>query len=366
MLMNWNALNPKEQEALAGILTSSCTRTEINWAISRSFHPGDSLPRLVGRHGKLPEPQRFQAQLRDLIKVAVERERLKSLVEKIQQMKLGYVTFRNLGHLVTVGGSTVSVSGTAGFEFQGAANQLGIVDFSALMRRLAEIKEATCRFVWSGSNTGPRSLGTGILVGDDLVLTSHHVLESHIPSDLRNSVAAPPPELSCEFDYADTDYADPKLPRALAAVASQKDWLVSCSPHDAAAQAAGRNPSSPDLLDYALVRLAGTAPPAGGKTRGFETPSNIDIGKDGMPIMVVQYPEQDPLSVSFGKTVRTQEGDARVRYDADTSGGSSGSGVYLLPTCSLISLHQGTDRGAGYNQGIPLSLILAHRKRQRL
>ncbi|MGR9202823.1 S1 family peptidase [Rhizobium leguminosarum] len=353
--MDWNALNLDEQRSLSAILASTCRVGEINAAIGGCFRPADSLATLVSKHAELPAEQRFHAQLIDLVRLGVEKGRLNAFVGKVRQIKHGYVTFRNLAQLMAVGSSTVSVSRIGGFELQGAANQLGMVDFAALLRRLGEITEATCRFV---RTVGGRkeSIGSGILVGEDLVLTNYHL--NLIRSDLTGGTT-PDPAVSCEFDYAGNE------PGASVSISTHEGWLVAFSPDDAGAQAAGKAPSSIERLDYALIKLAKPAPLAGGIARAFETPVKINASNDGLPIMVVHYPEQESLSVSFGKTVRAQEGNTRVRYDADTSKGTSGSGVYLLPTCSWIALHQGGDQVAGYNQGIPVGFILEHRLSQR-
>ncbi|MVO95500.1 trypsin-like serine peptidase [Rhizobium leguminosarum] len=351
--MNWDALNPNEQRSLADILASSCNVADVNLAIGGSFRPGDRLAKLVSEHAELREEQRFHAQLCDLVKLGVNMERLNAFVEAIRKIKLGYVTFRNLEALVAAGSPNLSIPQEGEFQLQGAANQLGIVEFEALMRRLAEIKEATCRIVRTDGNSR-ESLGTGILVGEDLVLTGYHLGFVRPDFDGRT---APPPWLSCEFDFSSAATWGVSAP-----IAAHEGWLAAFSPDDAGARAAGRNPSSKDLLDYALIKLAGPAPPAGGMARAFESPSNVDISKDGLPILVVHYPGQESLSVSMGKIVRTQEGVPRVRYDADTCEGSSGAGVYLFPTCSWIALHQGAD--TEFNQGIPIGLIREHRLRK--
>jgi hypothetical protein len=357
--MDWNSLSPAQRTSLADILASSCSLTDINRAIGRSFNAGDSLDVLTVRRSDVPEKRRFRAQVGELVSLAHEIGRLGSFVYKILEIKIGYAAFRNLSDMLTVAGSTVSVSGEHGFEFQSAANRLGIVDFEALLERLAAIKEATCRFVLSGP-AGERSLGTGVLVGEDLILTNHHVLKDYISPTFRHARPPPPPGLGCQFDYS-----GPKRQCVTVPLVANQDWLVGVSPEDAVANANANHIPVGDGLDYALVRLARFAPPAGGRPRAFETPPSGGTFRLGMPIIVVQYPGQDRLSASFGTTIAMNENATRLTYDADTMGGTSGSGVYRLPDCAMISLHQGGNPGAGYNQGIPISLILAHLHRGR-
>ncbi len=357
--MDWNSLSSNQQKAFANILASSCSPAEIDQAIARSFKPSDRLAALTARNRNLSKQENFRAQLNELVRIASDQSRLQYFVREIRRIKVGYVAFRNLPDLLQVTDLTVTVSGTPGFEFQGAANRLGIVDFEALLKRMAEIKEATCRFIVSDQEGGAQraSLGTGVLVGEDLVLTNHHVLRDYIRHDFSGTNAPPPATLRCEFDYSGSN-------GALTSVAlADQNWVVDLSPEGGAAQARGQGAPPPDPLDYALVRLATRAPPAGGKQREFETPLNVTTVDNGLPVMVVHYPGQHPLSASFGKTVGMHPNDTRVHYDADTEKGTSGSGVYRLPDCSLICLHQGADRSAGFNQGIPIGLILEHRQR---
>lgn len=357
--MHWDSLSANQQMVFADILASSCSGTEIDQAIANCFRPSDSLSRLTARKPDLSRAENFRAQLRELVGIALKRARLADFVYEIRKIKFGYVTFRNLPELLTAADLPVTMSGQPGFEFQGAANRLGIVDFEALLKRMAEIKEATCRFTVPHPRGERRiSLGTGVLVGEDLVLTNH-VLRDYIRPDFSGRNAPPPATLVCEFDYTGTD------PAKSATLAADENWVVGLSPPGDAAAAGGAGARSPDPLDYALVRLAARAPPAGGRLREFEKPLSVASVGNGLPVMVVHYPGQDPLSVSFGKTVNMNPNDTRVRYDADTEDGTSGSGVYRLPDCALICLHQGVNRNAGYNQGIPIGLILEHRRRSR-
>ncbi|PBC08180.1 serine protease [Mesorhizobium sp. WSM3859] len=348
--MDWNSLDPDKQKVLAGILLRNCKRTEIDRAISMGFRPSDSLDTLTRKDSELPAAESAAQRLSDLIALAVENERLGSLVKGLQLIKLGSVTFRNLADLVEVGASEVSISGIQGFEFQGAANRLGIVDFDDLLKRLAEIKEATCRFILPQGESRS-SIGTGVLVAEDLVLTNCHVLEAVIGPDFTGKRMMPPAGFACEFGYSSTDKSS-----VVAPLAASESWVIALSPKAANGKAAASSPTKD--LDYALVRLAAHPALTNGQKRCFEKPANIDPFEAGVPILVVHYPGQERLSASFGKTVQNDGAQTRVRYDADTEAGTSGSGVYRLPKCSLISLHQGANRSGGYNQGIPIQAIL--------
>ncbi len=371
--MDWNSLGPDQQKSLAGILARNCNGIEIDRAIAESFQSNDSLSTLTRKYKDLAAAERYPQRLLDLVAHAVEYERLQSLVKAIQRIKLGSVTFRNLADLVDVnpdglalvGGSAVSESGRPGFEFQSAASQLRaanqprIILVEDLLKRIAEIKEATCRFVLVDEKEAPASndqaepLGTGILVGDDLILTNYHVLKDFIEMDGAGGFRPPPARLRCQFDYGRAEN-----PGQLVPLAGGPDWLAGFSTIDAGALMAGQNPIQDGHWDYALVRLAKPAPRIDGQQREFEAPSDANAFTDGLPVLVVHHPGHDPLSAAFGMTVRTQADGNSLRYSTDVVGGASGSGVYLLPKCSLVSLHQGNNPAAGYNQGIPIGRIL--------
>jgi hypothetical protein len=77
-------------------------------------------------------------------------------------------------------------------------------------------------------------------------------------------------------------------------------------------------------------------------------------------VLIIQHPEGEPLALAIG-VVQDQVTNVRLRYDADTIYGSSGSGVFNQ-ALELIALHHAGDPSspirAKYNQGIPIGLIL--------
>jgi hypothetical protein len=89
--------------------------------------------------------------------------------------------------------------------------------------------------------------------------------------------------------------------------------------------------------------------------------SSIAPVSDSLPVLIVQHPGGTPLAMAIGKSKGINENGARFRYDADTLGGSSGSGVYDQKL-DLVALHHAGDPQssirARYNQGIPIARIV--------
>lgn len=235
-------------------------------------------------------------------------------------------------HIADVEGSTGLLDGSLEATVRRRA---GFTDFALWIERFARVRRWVCRI------ETPSSLGTGFLVADDLVLTNYHVVQDQNVADPFASIIA------CRFDYS----AGP-LGVASAGVRhplTTKGWLVDKSPEDE--------------LDYALIRLATDA--AGeivdGSPRGYlpivlstPRPQPIDI------VFIVQHPEGSPLKLSVGTALAWDAGRMRLRYDANTEPGSSGSPC-LDVRLNVVALHCGRDcrhGAARFNEGIPIGLVI--------
>lgn len=223
---------------------------------------------------------------------------------------------------------------------------------------LTAIEGRVCRVDRDG-----RGVGTGFLVGPDLVLTNYHVVEQLIQA---------PHEVgrwSCRFDYK----------RALAetregrVVALAGEWLVDASrysPVDTVPDPKPREPAD-DELDHALVRLQD---PVGRQTVGAHQEgavrgwvdlragsASIDLDTRVM-ISIVQHPRTQPMKLAMGMVERLvwNSSRTRVRYTVPTEPGSSGSPVFDQ-AWRLLAIHHGgePDRIKTYNQGIPATRIAA-------
>lgn len=220
--------------------------------------------------------------------------------------------------------------------------------------------QATCRI----EGTDGKALGTGVLIGPDLVLTNQHVLLNK--HHLEGAVA--------RFDYklvVGTGVADQGRPFAF-----RTDFFES---------------SPSEKLDYALARLTAapleqmkaegdlTAAPMtelvkAGKHRGY-LPLVSRFLKAGDRVNIIQHPDGNPLKVVMTQNyVATDMSPSRLQYVADTMPGSSGSPVFNN-NWELVALHHS---GTPYppesvtdtlkkawkgkfrvNEGIPMRAILA-------
>src|SRR3954453_2828652 len=135
--------------------------------------------------------------------------------------------------------------------------------------------------------------------------------------------------------------------------------------------AEGRKGEEPD---YAILRLARSAGdeavggwPAGATPpkRGFmKLKTTGEAFAPDSPLVIVQHPSGDPLSIAFDtdSVIRLNDGKTRVRYRTNTEHGSSGSPCFNLKL-ELVALHHAGDpeydHPPEYNAGIPIDVIVA-------
>jgi Trypsin-like peptidase domain len=196
-----------------------------------------------------------------------------------------------------------------------------------------------------------------VLVSCDSVLTNYHVVENHIRGELD------PATISCRFDYArDTKGLDEGR---LVGLAAGSSWIIAQSPYDPA-DVSGVGSATTEHLDFALLRLSEAAADhdvGGGTRRG-----TVAVGRqppvpaDKAPIFIVQHPKGRPMALSIGIVQGRSENGSRIRYDADTLNGSSGSCV-LDQRLDLVAIHHSGDPSASlraqYTEGIPITGIVA-------
>lgn len=183
-------------------------------------------------------------------------------------------------------------------------------------------------------------IGTGFLLGADIIMTNYHVLEEVIESHVPSS------DVSLRFDYKQSAEGKVVAPGKEYRLV-EKDWLVDYSPASE--------------LDYALVQVDGApgAEPISGQhgapERGWLTAKRNDFNV-GDPLFIIQHPKADPLKFAVGSVTEVRSGQRRVRYTANTLAGSSGSPCFTA-NWELVALHRAG--GSSYNEGIPFSYILA-------
>lgn len=198
---------------------------------------------------------------------------------------------------------------------------------------MVRCERAVCR-IEAGSGT---ILGTGALIGPDLVVTNRHVIdwfdEKKVPlSELRA-------RFDCKVDGNGGTVLDGKVHRLASST------IVAESPKNE--------------LDFALLRLAtraGEEQPTATREarRGWLVPDYHQF-QVGEPLSIMQHPNGNPLKFAFGSVTGSRTAPERVDYTVNTEKGSSGSPCFT-PDWKLVALHRsGTDKR---NSGIPWSAIL--------
>ncbi len=251
-------------------------------------------------------------------------------------------------------GVSRSIVGTLAAPLEKYVSELKIKDLGAwitgLQTRQGQVACVTVQNV-------PR--GTGFLVGPDVALTNHHVLEDVLRGDRS------PDDVRFQFDYSRD--AEGKV-RATTNVRLAKDWRLAAAPPSTADYRADIHvlPAEGEL-DFALVRLErriGDEPREGAARRWIEVPKTPRLPEAGMQLFVLQHPMGVPLQIALDAVTEVNANKTRARYRTNTNGGSSGSPC-LDQDWNVLALHHSGDpeapsgQKARYNQGIPIATIRA-------
>jgi hypothetical protein len=199
---------------------------------------------------------------------------------------------------------------------------------------------------------GEATAGSGFLVGPDLVMTNHHVVSTEIGS-VR-------PRIVVRFDYTSQRSAAREVKLAA-------DWLLTSSPPSPLDDIPvdGREPTM-DQLDFAIIRLdtlVGAEPVSelADEPRGWVTlRSDPAVPPVNTSVLVMQHPGGGPRRCAIGDFLGENTSRTRMRYQAITQGGSSGSPCFNLGW-RLVGLHHGSQPGADladYNEGIPAAALV--------
>ena len=206
--------------------------------------------------------------------------------------------------------------------------------------------------------------GTGWLVAADLVLTNYHVIEDvH-----KNNVLAR--DVTCRFDY----FVDNAQGRPLGGVACAlaPGWLVDWSPYsDADVRADAPQPTA-EQVDYALIRLDhsvgdDSVTGTGGKRGWVVLNANPPVVMAEDVLLIPQFPDGRSLELTFGKALEYNDPGTRLRHDANTEPGASGSPCLTI-SLEPFALHHasGPGRSLRYNQCVPLRLVIQRMIKQRI
>jgi len=240
------------------------------------------------------------------------------------------------------------------------------LDIVAFRTRLGQVETQVCRI----EIPTPRGMvyGTGFLLGPDVVMTNHHVMDAVI------SGKAKPESAIFRFDYK--RLSDSVISEGAVFKLAAADWLVDDSPPSAIDSKQEPKPGvpGPDELDYSIVRLDGSpgTKPAGEKPDPKAPPRgwiSLDRSASAPPdssLLIVQHPEAAPLklAVDMSGVIGTNGNSTRLRYKVNTEGGSSGAPCFNAKW-ELVALHHSGDPNFDpahkpeYNEGIPVAAIVS-------
>jgi len=225
------------------------------------------------------------------------------------------------------------------------------VDVPAWMRRMESIVSQVCRIEVPEALSGG-SVGTGFLVGPDLVLTNYHVVAALLRG------AAQPGAVRVVFDYF---MAGQGFGVGLAA-----NYLLADSPMSPVDNELQKSRLPTDSeLDFALLRLStpvASQPRNGGsQARGYlSLISGTARAEDQRPLFIVQHPQGQPLKMHVDISRGYNGNGTRLTYTTNTQAGSSGSPCFDAQL-RLVALHHSRDPSMQptYNEGIPIEKVAA-------
>lgn len=209
-----------------------------------------------------------------------------------------------------------------------------------------------------------QALGSGFLIGPDVVLTNYHVVEAYLPGSQAQ-------QLQVRFDalLQEDGLREPEA----GIIFAVEEIPVAC-PYTAQDDGNAQQPPAPDELDFALLLLADAAGQsqvggfAGeGQTkvnRGWvRLPDTDPVCEAGDPLIIYQYPggRELMMAIDTEAVVGLVWDGLRLRYRNNTEPGSSGSPVFNFDW-QLVALHHAGAPGVEpvtYNQGIPIAAIKA-------
>lgn len=239
------------------------------------------------------------------------------------------------------------------------------LDVALFRTKLGEIETQVCRI----EIATPKGtvFGTGFLLGQDVLLTNHHVMAGII------SGKVPPTAAVFRFDYKRLG-SDVVAKGSTFVLASE--WRIDDSPPSAVdlEPEPKTGTPQPDELDYALVRLEGSpgTKPVGEKPdpqappRGWITIGTPPVVQPDSPLLILQHPDSAPLKLALDMSgvIGPNANGTRLKYRVNTEGGSSGAPCFNTDL-ELVALHHSgdpnfdLDHKPEYNEGIPIGAILA-------
>ena len=214
----------------------------------------------------------------------------------------------------------------------------------AIWRTAQEMREPTVCSIHLPLPSHHTAVGTGFLIGADLVLTARHVLDPAIDGN------TPLNRVTFRFDYKKLLAGGDPSPGVTYGLAA-KDWLV----------------ASDRDLDFATVRLDAPAgeEPIGSREAEPDAPRRgwiaLPTGEmtyaPDTPLLILHHPMGTSLKLAM-KMVSIGGGNSspRLRHRTNTAGGSSGAPCFDIDW-NLIALHVATEPLQPFNLAVPIGPI---------
>ena len=227
----------------------------------------------------------------------------------------------------------------------------------AFREKLAALESQVCWIDIPGGG------GTGFLVGPDLVVTNYHVIE-RIDKNLASAS-----DVVCRFDYKQAPNGSELSTKKKAEVGLHTGkWLEHSKPPSPFDWDPTLGNAAANETDCALIRLAERIGDSsvGGDTLDAQAPKRhwIDIKANppavsaGNQVFILQHPKGEPLQLTVGTIKEFNPNGTRVRYDANSKQGSSGSPCFDADL-EIVALHHSHDPNypPKWNQAVPFSVI---------
>jgi hypothetical protein len=239
-----------------------------------------------------------------------------------------------------------------------------------LAQFLTDVTGQICLIV-SRNGTGKVLVGTGFLVGPNLVLTCRHVLD-HICDNADITGNGSRIEIYFDFDLGEpVETLSPDLPLARK-VMLDPNWRVAsgtvAKPDGLDTELdEGEIRRIKEALDFILLRLAepvGLQPieRGGGRQRKWVDVSTAAVAQtveDEDWIIIPQHPYGKAQRIDLGRFRELDQTETRLRYDTNTAKGSSGAPCFNQKF-KLVGVHNayvGPEENPRLNQAIRANLI---------
>ena len=248
--------------------------------------------------------------------------------------------------------------------------QVPMLKATALREQMLRVEGQMCVIERRVAGLG-QALGSGFLVGPDVVLTNYHVVENYLQGSQAQN-------LQVRFDALLQEVGVRQPEEGV--VVGVDEIPVAC-PYTAQDKGNVNQPPAPAELDFALLLLAdeaghgqigGVAGAGQAKAaRGWmKLPDPDPALVPGDPLIIYQFPggRELMMAIDTEAVIGLVWDGMRLRYRNNTEPGSSGSPVFDM-TWQLVALHHAGAPGkepVAYNQGIPAARIRAYLAAQQM